>query len=256
MKIKRLTKEQLDEGLTLEAVNSPEFELRPSPVQLREGEEPVRLLCVNPQKTPRMYWATIGDGKFVTDGGKLAVFGEKECRIGRARYLLNYPEREKAERREKRKKSVQAQCETWKKEISVKVRECRIEILKARIYLGMEYEHNEEDAIAEVLIKDAAEFDKLNWSFLFEKKKKQMASSLPEMERHYALIQQMWNGGQFAELLYYFGMKRSGKPLLTAHFDNIREMDALMNTFSKDALEEWNGDRFKMLASIEIDIKI
>jgi hypothetical protein len=48
MEIKKLSKEEKDEGLTLELINSIDMKKKASPVMFKKGDEPVRLVKCTP----------------------------------------------------------------------------------------------------------------------------------------------------------------------------------------------------------------
>lgn len=94
MKIKRLSKEESLEGLTLELVNSIDMEKNFSPIQLRKDDEPVKLL-----QSLTGYNVLYDDNKVLKDNqNKPFVLNVRECQIGRARYLLKFLDKEKNEK--------------------------------------------------------------------------------------------------------------------------------------------------------------
>lgn len=83
-------KELQAEGITKEYVANLNMANNYSPVQLMPNvmpnEEPVKLM-----KCEKGYWVVLEFGKFLKDdNGKMVVIPEKDAKIGRARYLLNF----------------------------------------------------------------------------------------------------------------------------------------------------------------------
>jgi len=106
MKIKTISKELREEGLTIDLVNAVNMNIKYSPVQINKGDEPVNLMaCKNG------FWVVLEDKTFLKDEkNNFIVFDEKACRIGRARYLINFGAEEK-------KKRVQDLINDWKSQI-------------------------------------------------------------------------------------------------------------------------------------------
>lgn len=82
------TKQLNEEGLTKDFLKCVNLSSIYSPVQLRPKEEPVKLV-----RNTKGYWVILPDGTYLKDEkNKLFVIAEKEAKIGRARYLLNFKE--------------------------------------------------------------------------------------------------------------------------------------------------------------------
>lgn len=74
------------EGITKEMLQAINMERDFSPVQLLPGEEPVKLI-----QCSQGYWVMLEFGDYLKDEkNRLVVIPEKEARIGRARYKINF----------------------------------------------------------------------------------------------------------------------------------------------------------------------
>lgn len=83
-----------EEGITKEFLEALNMANNYSPVQLRVGEEPVKLM-----ECAKGYWVVLEYGKYLKDeNGKMVVIDKKEAKIGRARYLINFKEQVEKER--------------------------------------------------------------------------------------------------------------------------------------------------------------
>lgn len=77
-----------EEGITKEFLKTIDISAGRSHVQLRQGENPVKLLSCNSG-----YWVSLGDGEFLRDEqSRLVVISKDEALIGRARYIINFKE--------------------------------------------------------------------------------------------------------------------------------------------------------------------
>jgi hypothetical protein len=247
--IKKLPKEILSEGLTLEAVNSRLFEQQCSPAILRAGEETVNLICINDRETPRRYWVRDSSGNNVKDGGKLLVIKEKEARIGRARYLLLYGEQEERERRERFFSLVDAKAEEWKKEVNREMKKLYFDLQVNKCLAGAEYE-NVSNALFPV--DGYIELRRQNGREL---------SANPrwkEQEAAYNKLDALQKKGDYFPLMKLFGKVKSGfgSPIFTADLNSEIEIHRLMRIFGSEALEHWNGDMIKIYAAIELSKKL
>jgi len=116
MIIKKLTKEEQAEGLTIDFVNKINLFKKSSPIMFKQNEKPMNLM-----KCSAGWWACV-KGEFLKDeNGKLLIFKERECQIARARYLFYHAEDEKREETEKilqkRKRQIQNKLDIFKKNI-------------------------------------------------------------------------------------------------------------------------------------------
>lgn len=97
--IKKLTKDELAEGLTPEFINSVNLDKCCSPVQMEPGDEPVKVL-----RTPTGYSIIVGvynDGRhekpiMLKDANeKQIVFRRRKIHVARARYLMNFDQKDR-----------------------------------------------------------------------------------------------------------------------------------------------------------------
>ena len=223
----KLSKEELLEGITKELISSIDMSKRSSPVQLMSGDEPQKLM-----KCSTGYWVKLEDGTYLKDEfNKLMVFPERDCLIGRARYLLNFGHIEKKQR-------VLDLIETWKG------------LCRERL-----------DAIAKQIKSHESYFDGNTFNKIikqvnpevYEFNKKYAEDSLQTMKPAYELAEQLYSDGNFIDLLEHLGIRSFPAHMFSAHYDNPQEMKVLINTFSAKAINNWDGDMLYKYAEIEVE---
>jgi hypothetical protein len=139
MEIKKLNTDITDEGITLQLVNQINMKTNFSPVILKPGDKPVKLI---PCSTG--FWVMYESGQYLKDEkNKLIVFSDKDCRIGRARYLLKYGKKEKA-------KKIADLIKSWKEQVQVE-----IEKVKKKITEFERYKKGDDSDIFVMIMKNA-----------------------------------------------------------------------------------------------------
>lgn len=116
MLIKKLSKEEQAEGLTLDFVNKINLQKKSSPVMFKQNDKLASLM-----KCSTGFWVR-AEGEFLKDeNGKLLILKERECQIARARYLFYHADEEKREEAEKvlrkRKEKIQNKLDIFRKNI-------------------------------------------------------------------------------------------------------------------------------------------
>jgi hypothetical protein len=247
--IKKLPKEAMSEGITLEAVNSPLFKKKCSPAILRQGEEAVALACISTSEKERRYWVVDSRGSYVSDGEKLLVVLEKEARIGRARYLLLHGEQEEREQQERLFALVDAKVEEWKADIGKRLKELYWDLQVAKCRSGAEYEN-----ISNGLFDVSRYVSLLNQNYPEPYEQLHKGSRWKEAEAQYGELEKLQREGDLYRLIKIFGKVPSnpGQPIFSAKFDNAAEMQKLKRIFGQEALARWGGDMVKLLAAVAV----
>ena len=232
MKLPKLTKEETAEGLSPELLMQFNEHRSYSPVQLLPGDEPAHLL-----KCSTGYWMRDADnGGYLRDAkGRLVMVSDRECRIGRARYLLNFGLSEKAEK-------VVTLVESWKTEVRRK-----IDDVKANLDMLEDSFSDNPKSLNGILIK-ASESD-----FTPSKNPKWRQEQLEATRLWYPRLEDAYLKGEFVELMSALDIRTFDNPMLTVSLDNDAQMQILKNTFGRQALENWDGDMLTLYASIEIE---
>ncbi|WP_321331843.1 hypothetical protein [uncultured Bacteroides sp.] len=235
MEIKKLTKAEIDEGLTIEFVNKINLKMKSSPVMFKQGDESVLLL-----QCSKGFWVKTDDGYLKDEKGRLIVFDEKKCQIARARYLLIHGEEEKAleaeKLLEKRKKLVWEKLEIFKK---------NIEDIK---------QYKDPNSTYSLLVK-AFESDMSEEERTFIQAKNQREiEGLPKMEKQYNALLSEFEKGNIEYLLAITGIEKRENPI-TFKFDNEDDMRIFKTVFSKSAMESMNYDTNKMFARLDVERK-
>ena len=242
MEIKKLTKQETEEGITLELVNSRGVAEKSSPVLFEKDGEVYNLL-----ECSTGYWAQDKNGTYVKENGKLKVFPPRDCRIARARYLLYFSEQEKeAETQklyEKRKQKAVAALANYRK---------NIDAVKRRAERQLDWMSG---ALLQLAGQDA-------WGRAakeqFDAETEEQKRLLPLLEAEYAECEKQLSEGNITYLLVFFGIEKQtefGEPLVTAHFDNPDEMRIVTGVFGKDAFDKYGGDMEKHIARLRVEQK-
>lgn len=234
MKIKKLSKEELTEGLTMEMVNAMNMAKNFTPIQLKQGDEPCNIIpCTGG------FWVMI-DGKALRGAdNKYIIFPERDCQVGRVRYLLNFGKAEK-------EKKIQALIIQWKKEVRDK-----IDIAKKKIaYWGPPTAGSLSSILMDAIRENG---DEEEVDFYDLQNKMNLDKFLPIYQEY----ERLWDENKIVELMDHFkigGIKLAlGTPMLSAQKDNAQDMKVMINTFGKTALDEWDGDMLYKYAQIEIE---
>jgi hypothetical protein len=232
MIIKKLSKEQLDEGISVEIVNALNMEKNYSPIQLQKGDEPVNIMpCTGG------FWVMYEPGKFLKDEkNKYIIFPEKECRIGRARYLLNYGKEEK-------RLKIEALVVQWTKEVRV-----AIDRVKKNVE-SLKQDPNNFSLGRSIMSALKGEEAANKWEEENGEKYSQLYPKYLELEK-------LYEQGDICSLLDFFGTKKFNNPMLSAHLDDDEAMRVVKNTFGANAIDEWIGSGAGIInryAAIEIE---
>lgn len=228
--IKKLTKDLIEEGITLDLINSIDLSKKCSPVMIAKGDEPVRLLICSTG-----YNVIVDDGTILRDAAnKPIVLPEKECVIGRARYLVNYGEQEKATQ-------VKSLAESWRSTVR-----SFLDQIKKKVE-GIERSLQEETAgsipnFIKILSRE-------NWPAV----KAKLEAELSSLKPAYQEAEDMFAKNKIIELLSTCGLKEFSNPMLSVKLDNPKEMKMLLNTFGGPALQKWDGDMLTKYAEIEVE---
>lgn len=233
MLIKKLSKEEKTEGLTLDFVNKINLSKKSSPVMFSQNEKPVCLL-----ECSKGWWVR-ADGDYLKDeSGKLLIFKERNCQIARARYLFYHADEEKRVEAEKilrkRKEQIQNKLDIFRK---------NIDDIKA-----FTDENSSTNQFARILESAMTAAQRV---YIKEENARKVAA-LPEMERQYELLVSNFNAGNINFLLNILGIEKIENPI-TFKFDKEDDMRALKNAFGADAINDANGDVNLMYARLKVE---
>lgn len=238
--IKKLSKSELEEGLTLELVNQVDMKKRHSPVLFDKDGMPCSIM-----KCSKGYWRSIGDGKYEKDSkNNFVVYSETDCQTARARYLLHYSEEEKKQDAEKvlaeRKKKI---------EDSLSDIEKKIEHLKS---LRDKKESDIISVFESAILANSNEWQRAQYLREREAKEKQtqeLIGSLPRLEQIHAELKAEYEKGNYNYLLYTLKIEKIDNPM-TFKFDNENDMNAA-RAFTKTLIE--SGDVNKAYARLKVE---
>lgn len=229
--VKRTSKELMEEGITPDLLNAINMQISHSPVMLHPGDKPIKLLpCSNG------FWVIDGSGILKDDKNKPVVFTEKECRIGRARYLLLHGKNEKT-------KKIKELIASWEASIELKMTKCREQIKT------MENTYRKEEGMEHTMIHH---LKGSNW----DKFKEQKLVELIRMEADFAEIELMLKNRQIIHLLELFDIRKfpSGtNPMFSVQLEDEKGLRIMKNTFGGKALSKWDGDMTNRYATLEIE---
>lgn len=114
MIFKTLPKELKAENIDHDTLNTICLETGYSPVILQPGDEPVELL-----RSEKGFFVKDNDGGYLRDKKGFFIVSEKDCQIGRARFLMKYGDREKIHK-------IQQLINRWEYYIKYRATEIRI----------------------------------------------------------------------------------------------------------------------------------
>ena len=222
MIIKKLTKEEQAEGLTIDFVNKINLSKKNSPVMFKQNEKPMNLM-----KCSAGWWAC-AKGEFLKeDNGKLIIFKERECQIAEDE------KREEAEKiLQKRKRQIQNKLDIFKK---------NIDDIKALT--------NKNSSIS--IFNEILESIGSNSQAIKEENERKIAA-LPQMEQQYDHLLSNFNSGNINYLLNILGIEKIENPV-SFKLDNQDDMRALKNAFGAQAINETNGDVNLMYARLKVE---
>lgn len=233
MIIKKLTKEEKTEGLTLDFVNKIDLRKKCSPVMFKAGDEPVGIM-----ECSTGYWVHTSDGYLRDEKGMLIVFGIRECQIARARYLMNHGEEEKRLEAERvlgqRKKKIQEKLENFKKNIE-DIRQYTIEGSTVNTFAK----------ILESVMPDEQRS-------VIKAENERKIANLAKMEAQYEWLVSEFDKGNYNLLLDIMGIEKIPNPV-TFKLDSEDDMRRLKNAFGKQSIDEAQGDVNKLFARLKVE---
>ncbi|WP_106827665.1 hypothetical protein [Parabacteroides pacaensis] len=228
MEIKKLTKEEIAEGLTLNFVNKVNLKKKCSPVMFKAGDEPVGIM-----ECSTGYWVHTSEGYLRDEKGRLIVFDIRACQIARARYLMNHGEEEK-------RKEAERVLEQRKKKILEKLNIFKNNIEDIRQYTI------EGSAMNELMKVFESEDPRVKAKF------NRKIANLPKMEAQYEWLVSEFEKGNYNLLLDIMRIEKIPNPI-TFRLDNEDDMRMLKNAFGKQAIDEAQGDVNKLYARLKVE---
>lgn len=233
MIIKKLTKEEKTEGLTLDFVNKIDLRKKCSPVMFKAGDEPVGIM-----ECSTGYWVHTSDGYLRDEKGMLIVFGIRECQIARARYLMNHGEEEKRLEAERvlgqRKKKIQEKLDNFKKNIE-DIRQYTIEGSTVNTFAK----------ILESVMPDEQRS-------VIKAENERKIANLAKMEAQYEWLVSEFDKGNYNLLLDIMEIEKIPNPV-TFKLDSEDDMRMLKKAFGKQSIDEAQGDVNKLYARLKVE---
>lgn len=233
MVIKKLTKEEKAEGLTLDVVNKIDLRKKCSPVMFKAGDEPVGIM-----ECSTGYWVHTSDGYLRDEKGKLIVFGIRECQIARARYLMSHGDEEKREEAdlvfEQRKRKILEKLAAFKN---------NIEDIRQYAVKGSAV-----NMLAKALESVMTDEQKA----VIRSENERKIANLPKMEAQYEWLMSEFEKGNYNLLLDMMGIEKIPNPVIF-RLDNEDDMRTLKNAFGKQAIDEAQGDVNKLYARLKVE---
>ncbi len=229
MKIEKLKKTEIAEGITLDMVSRVNPNVNYSPIMLQSGDEPCDIL-----KCSTGYWVMIKGETLKDEKGKRIVFPERDCIIGRVRYLLIHGHEEK-------KAKVAALVAKWKGKVDKKISEIETDVTVTKRML------DRTDSLNGALLEGALTQEKIDSRVEQEKRK------LSRMQSFLERFKEMQSNGDYVPFVNELGIADLNMHMFSAKLDNENDVRILKNTFGADALAEWDGDMLMKYAAIEIE---
>lgn len=225
IEFKKLPKDILEEGITIELLNKVQDSGKFSPAMMQKGDEPVTLIKANSES----FWIQLEDGSFLKDKGKLMVFDLKTCLIARARYWTLFSNVETAMGEKRREEAKQ-------KEIDKEVERIKADVKKQAESVISKY--REIEKYAGLIRNDFLDMIKnINPEGFRAKEEaaKQFISENPELKELINSIESKLTNEDFDSL--YILLKTDGLPLI-ASIDNDNNLELLKRFFHRDKIEK------------------
>jgi len=225
IEFKKLQKEIVNEGITLELIEKVQSSGKYSPAMLQKGDDPVTLVKCNNES----FWVQLEDGSFLKEGKNLMKFDLKTCIIGRARYWTLFSDIETSmdnERKSQAKeKEILKEIERIKADVKKEAETVIEKYREVELYAGIK-----KGSIINDIIKslNPERFE------LMEKNAIQFISDHPQIKEYVDSIEERLQSEDYDSL--YISIKTNGLPLLLSiPNDNI---GVLTQFFSKDKIND------------------
>lgn len=242
-----------------EFLNSFSMDNEYSPVQLQPDEEPVKLI-----RCSTGYWVMLEYGEYLKDEKrKLIVIPEKEAKLGRARYLLNFSEQIANQKGEMYENAIQEEIARLKNLVDIRT-EKDLEKMREIFVLAGRIKPEGLEALLISAVENTTGNDPFqinNHNRVQHEAKKKLALELAtdDLWQAYECMQSLHKAGEYATLYNHFF--QDGLPQL-ASFDhnNPKHQAALIKNFHKDKImatidEITSKDHLYMVAKFNIDKK-
>jgi hypothetical protein len=223
------------EGITHELLKSINMDKEYSPVQLRPNEDPVKLI-----QCSTGYWVMLEYGEYLKDDKRrLIVISEKEAKIGRARYILNFKAQVEANRGEIYESQIQQEVIRLKAQVDVKVKE-DLSKMREILVMGGKIEVTGLEAILMDAIDNATGTDPFSFNNndkVVLNNRKQLAKELAtdDLLIAYEELKRLSEAGQYDTLYQHFF--QDGLPLLASfNKNNPLEIAAMIKNFKADKI--------------------
>jgi len=211
IEFKKIPKELIEEGITIDLLNKVQDSGKFSPVMMQKGDEPVTLIKANNEA----FWIQLEDGSFLKDRGKLLIFGVKECIIARARYWTLFSDVETAMGDKRRSEAKEKEIDKEVKRIQEDVKKQAEEIVKKFRQIERYAARDEKDIFLMILKQE----DPLRYEYLTNEAKNQLDSN-PNLKEQVDNIDSLLKEEDYDSL--YMILKTNSLPLIASiPIDNI-----------------------------------
>lgn len=259
-KEKQKTKSENKTIITKEFLNSFSMEHEYSPVQLMENEQPVKLI-----RCSAGYWVMLEFGEYLKDEkNRLIVIPEKEAKIGRARYLLNYAAEIEAVKIDKLEKAIQAEIDVLKAKVDDKLDADIKKIREILVLAGkIEVDGLERilmDAVGNASGNDPYGFNNNDRLRMEERKKLAKELATDDLMSSYNLLLKYKINTPYNQLYTHFF--QDGVPMIgsfkIASSSDIHALKALFNAdLIMDTIEEIKEkDHLYMVAKVNVEKRL
>ena len=126
IEFKKLSKELIDEGITIELLEKVQNSGKFSPAMLHPGDDPVTLIKANDS----FFWVQLPDKTFLKDKRNLMTFDVKSCIIARARYWTLFSDIETSMDNERKAAAKEKEINEEVKRITADVKREAEEVIK------------------------------------------------------------------------------------------------------------------------------
>jgi hypothetical protein len=225
IEFKKLPKDIIDEGITIELLNKVQYSGKFSPAMMQKGDEPITLIKANNEA----FWIQLEDGSFLKDKGKLLTFGIKECIIARARYWTLFSDTENAMGDKRRSEAKEREINKEVLRIQTEVKKEAEEIIEK--FREMERYAEDKEGGLSFIMKG------LNpvWYQSRIDTAKQFIESSPGIKEKIDSLEESLKAEDYDSI--YMMLKTNGLPLVVS-FSIDNDMDLAKRFFHKDKIDE------------------
>lgn len=209
-------KELEQEGITKEVLSETDISKAKFDAQLKKGDEPVTLF-----KCSQGFWVMVDFGEFLMDeNGKRIIISEKDAKVGRARYLINFREQIDEQVNKVRDRKIQEEKERLIERAKAEA-EKHLRTLRNYLMYAGELEDSENHEISNLLL----EVEKQEAPEEYEAKREFIQANKDRFKEAYDYLNELLESEDYDRL--YIALFQDGMPLLASYSGgNVQDLES------------------------------